>query len=161
MARRPRVEEAGAVHHVYARGTRGSAIFLDEEDRHLYLRQLGRTTARHEWNCLSYCQMTNHVHLLIETTHPNLGDGMRFLHGAYGGWFNERHGSAGHVFQGRYGAKRITDELQLITTARYLANNPVEAGLVLRPEDWPWSSGGAPISPPWLAQDRLRELVGL
>lgn len=161
MPRQPRQEGADAIHHVFARGNRAAAIFLDDEDRHAYLRLLGTTIRRHEWRCLVYCLMTNHVHLLIETPAANLGAGVHLLHGEYAMHFNERHGTVGHLFQSRYGAKRIEDEVHLITVARYLEANPVEAGLVTRPEDWPWSSRGTPVAPPWLAADRLRELLGL
>jgi REP element-mobilizing transposase RayT len=105
--------------------------------------------------------MTNHVHLLVETPQPNLGDGMQLLHGTYGSWFNNRHTVGGHVFQGRYGAKRIKDEVHLITVARYIDANPVEAGLAATPERWPWCSRGARPTPRWLADHRRRELLGL
>lgn len=137
------------------------AIFLDDEDRHAYLRLLGRITLRMDWHCLMYCLMSNHVHLLVETPAPNLGEGMQLLHGRYAMWFNERHSAVGHLFQGRYGAKRVKDDVHLITALRYLEGNPVEAGLVSRPEEWPWSSRGTPHRPPWLATERLTELLGL
>jgi hypothetical protein len=42
---------------------------------------------------------------------------------------------------------------------RYIALNPVEAGLVSRAEDWPWSSYGATLglapAPPQLALERI------
>ena len=159
MARKPRAEDAGAVHHVYARGNRSAQIFLDDVDRHLYLRLLGQAVREQEWACLSYCLMGNHVHLLIETPRPNLGSGMRKLHGKYGLRFNQRHGFVGHVFQGRYGAVRITDDEHLVTVLRYIDGNPVEAGLG---SDWPWCSSlglrGGP-APPWLALGRLPALL--
>ena len=114
------------------------------------------------WRCLAYCLMDNHVHLLIETPEANLGSGMQWLHGFYAQAYNERHGRVGHVFQGRYGAVRITSDEQLWTVAAYIANNPVEGGLCARPEDWPWSSHAAAIlgrpSPDWLDVERLRTM---
>jgi hypothetical protein len=84
--------------------------------------------------------MPNHVHLLAETPRPNLGPGMQRLHGDYARRFNERHGRSGHVFQGRYGAVRMRSDAQLWMTARYIARNPVAAGLCDTPDDWEWSS---------------------
>jgi REP element-mobilizing transposase RayT len=158
MPRRLRQETEGAVHHVYARGNDRRRIFLDDIDRCAYLRRLGETTVRMGWRCLSYCLMDNHVHLLIETPEPNLAAGMQRLHGGYAQLFNERHGRSGHVFQGRYGAVRIEDEAQLWTTVRYIAQNPLEAGLVSAVDSWEWSSHAAVVSgsgPAWLDVERL------
>jgi hypothetical protein len=57
--------------------------------------------------------------------------------------FNVRHRMKGHVLGARYDSVRIEDDDQLLTTFRYVMQNPVEAGLVQRPEDWPWSSYAA------------------
>ena len=109
-----------------------------------------------------FCLMTNHVHLLIETPQPNLGLGMSRLHGDYARAFNHRHGTVGHVFQGRYGAVRITDDAQLVATVRYLDENPSKAGLVTLAQHWPWCSSAALRGrhvASWLAIDRLGELL--
>lgn len=162
MPRYPRPEEEGAVHHVFARGNRAAAVFVDDEDRQRYMRFLGRVVKWERWKCLSYCLMTNHLHLLVETPEPNLGAGMQRLQGDYARTFNKRHGTIGHVFQGRYGSVRVKDDAQLIAVVRYIDRNPVEAQLVTRTEDWPWSSAAAlrgASAPSWLALDRLRELL--
>src|SRR3712207_4617377 len=104
MARKPRVEFAGAIHHVWARGNDRRAIFRDDRDRLTYLRLLGRAVVWKRWRCLAYCLMDNHVHALIETPRPNLASGVQWVHGHYGRIFNDRHGHTGHVFQGRYGS---------------------------------------------------------
>src|SRR5262245_15334685 len=135
-----RAEEEGAIHHVYARGNRRQVIFIDARDRLTYLARLRGVVERCRWSCLAYCLMDNHVHLLLETPTPNLGDGMRRLHAAYAQTFNARHGKVGHLFQGRYGNERVTSDAQLAATLRYIALNPVEAGLCADPRDWRWSS---------------------
>jgi putative transposase len=158
MARKPREEVAGGIHHVYARGNNRRLIFLNAADRYRYLKLLAGTTARKRWRCLAYCLMDNHVHLLIETPEPNLGAGMQLLHGNYGRAHNDRHGSSGHVFQGRYGSVLVTSDEQLWTTVGYIARNPVEAKLCERPEEWPWSSHAATLggrAPRWLDVRRL------
>jgi REP element-mobilizing transposase RayT len=163
MPRRPRNEEAGAIHHVYARGVDKRPIYRYRADRELYLQMLANVVRRFGWWCLSYCQMENHVHLLIETPEPNLGRGMQVLHGDYAAAFNAHHGTTGHVFERRYGSKRITDDAHFWVAAAYVANNPVEAKLVARPDAWPWSSYPAAKNghgPSWLALDRLYEYFG-
>jgi putative transposase len=157
----PRNEEAGAVHHVYSRGIDRRAIFLDERDRRTYLAMLGVIVRRCRWRCLGFCLMDNHFHQLIETPAPNLGNGMQRLLGPYARLFNARHERAGHVFQGRYGSRRIRDEVHLITTIRYIARNPVEAGLCEAEYEWPWSSRAmlvAGTAPQWLDAQRAKDL---
>ncbi|HEX5617930.1 MAG TPA: transposase [Solirubrobacteraceae bacterium] len=164
MPRKPREDVPGAVHHVTARGNRKQEIFLGAEDRETYLDLLGEVVALQRWLCLAYCLMANHVHLLIETPEGGLGRGMQLLHGLYADTFNKRHGKSGHLFQGRYGAVRVETDEQLWVTARYIAMNPVEAGLCETPGAWRWSSHaatvGARAAPPWLDVERLRGYFG-
>jgi putative transposase len=158
VPRRPRHEFESGVHHVFARGNNRQAVFLDDADRKRYLSALGRVASWTRWRCLSYCLMTNHVHLLLETRTPNLGSGMQRLQGSYAQIFNRRHGRTGHVFQGRFGAIRIEDDQQLWSTLGYIVLNPVRAGLCDRPADWPWSSHAAVIAgttPTWFDDERL------
>jgi putative transposase len=163
MARRPREEFEGAVHHVFARGNDRRLIVLDDADRRRYLAMLAAVIDRMHWYCLAYCLMDNHVHLLIETPLANLARGVQRLHGEYARSFNERHGTSGHLFQGRYGAARARTDSQLQTAVAYIACNPSEAGLCGRPEAWRWSSHAATLagpSPPWLACERLLAYFG-
>jgi putative transposase len=163
MPRKPREEFPGAVHHVFARGNRKQRIFVCDEDRVLYLRLLGEVVVRQRWCCLAYCLMKNHVHLLVETPEPNLGVGMQRLHGLHAQRFNKRHKHSGHLFQGRYGAVRMKTDEQLLTVARYIALNPVEAGLCRDAADWPWGSHAAVLrgkTPAWLDAGRLLAYFG-
>ena len=164
MARKPRQEVAGGLFHVFARGNDRRDIFLDSTDRRCYLTMLAREVRRQHWLLLGYCLMPNHVHLLVETPDPNLGAGMQRLHAPYAQAFNKRHGRVGHVFQGRYGAVQVKTDAYFATVVRYVAVNPVAAAFVEIPCDWPWSSHRALIGredpPPWLAVQRLRELLG-
>ena len=101
--------------------------------------------------------MTNHYHLLMETSDANLAKGMRQLNGVYTQRFNGVHGRCGHVFQGRYKAILVQKETYLTELARYIVLNPVRAGMVSRAEDWPWSSyratKGEAACPEWLRRD--------
>ena len=119
---------------------------------------LAEVAAEMGWRCLAYCLMGNHVHLLIETTEPNLGAGMHRLQMGYAKWFNERHGRSGHLFQGRFGSVRMRSEAQLWATVAYIVKNPLDAGLCDQPEDWPWNGHRYVVRdepPAWLEVDRL------
>jgi putative transposase len=84
---------------------------------------------------------------------------MRQLNGVYTQRFNRRHGRVGHVFQGRYKAIIVQKESYLLELARYVVLNPVRAGMVRTPDQWPWSSYRATarlcVAPPWLTIDWL------
>jgi len=146
------------VHHVYARGNRQQSIYVDDRDHLCYLRLLGCVVRDYRWKCLAYCLMGNHVHLVLETPEPNLGAGVQRLHGLYARLFNDRHGRTGHLFQGRYGAIPVRTDEQLCAVVRYVALNPVKAGLCSDPHEWRWGSCGRPA--PWLDQARLLQYLG-
>jgi REP element-mobilizing transposase RayT len=109
-------------------------------DRRVYLQLLKKVFVTTNVRCLAYCLMTNHVHLLVQTPDGNLNAAMHRLHSRYANAFNQRHKTVGHVFQGRYGAVRVTSDPQLLALLTYIARNPVEAALCDDPIDWPWSS---------------------
>ena len=96
-ARPLRLEFAGALYHVTARGDRQEAIYEDDEDRQTFLEVLADVADRFDWWVHAYCEMTNHYHLLIETPDGNLSKGMRPLNGVYTQYSNRRHGRVGHL----------------------------------------------------------------
>ena len=159
MSRPLRIEFAGALYHVTSRGDGREAIFLDDEDKSLFLGVFSEVIRDFNWAVHAYCLMGNHYHLLVETPDGNLSKGMRQLNGVYTQRFNRRHGRVGHVFQGRYKAIMVQKESYLMELARYVVLNPVRARMVRHPEQWPWSSyratAGVCEAPPWLTTDWL------
>jgi REP element-mobilizing transposase RayT len=104
MARPLRIEYAGAVYHVMARGNQGLSIFRDDQDRQRFLETVGEACEKTGWRFHAYVLMGNHYHLLVETSEGNLVAGMKWLQGAYTQRFNGRHKVFGHLFQARYKA---------------------------------------------------------
>ena len=113
MARPLRIEYAGALYHVTARGDRQEDIYLNAADREQFYTALGEVRDRYNWVIHAYCLMDNHYHLLIETPEKNLSKGMRHLNGVYTQRFNHTHGRVGHVFQGRYKAILVEKDTYL------------------------------------------------
>jgi len=140
MARPLRIEFAGALYHVTARGNAQGDIYKSDKDRLKYLSLLSNTCNRYNWCCHAYCLMSNHYHLLIETREASLSKGMKYLNGTYTQSFNHRNKRVGHVFQGRYKAILVEKESYLLELARYIVLNPVRARMVREAKDWPWSS---------------------
>ena len=164
MTRPLRIEFAGALYHVTARGDRREAIYVDDEDRDAYLEVLGAVVEEFNWVCHAYCLMTNHYHLVIETPDGNLAKGMRQLNGVYTQYSNRRHKTVGHLFQGRYKAILVDKDAYLMEVARYVVLNPVRGRMVKRPDRWPWSSYRAMVgtqeAPKWLCIDALLAQFG-
>ena len=140
MARPLRIEFAGALYHITASGNEGRDIFFTDDDRRQVLATLGKVCDRFRWLCHSYCLMTNHYHILVETPEANLSQGMRQLNGGYTQYVNRSHGRVAHLFQGRFKGILVEKEAYLLELARYIVLNPVRAGMVQDPESWPWSS---------------------
>ena len=140
MTRPLRIEYAGALYHVTSRGDRREDIYLNDDDRVIWLEVLEQTCNRFHWRCHAYCLMDNHYHILIETIEGNLSQGMRQLNGVYTQKSNRRHGRVGHVFQGRYKAILVDKDSYLLELSRYIVLNPLRAGMVKNVPDWKWSS---------------------
>lgn len=172
MARKPRIEYAGAAYHVMSRGDHGEAIFGDDLDRERFLRTLGETCERTGWRVHAYVLMSNHYHGLIETPEGNLVVGMKWLQGTYTQRYNGRHGIRGHLFQGRYKAVPVDMEEEgcLERMATYIHLNPMRAGVVVPGgrglEAYRWSSYGEYLKKPgkrpeWLETRRVLSALGL
>lgn len=166
MPRSIRIELAGAVYHVMARGNRREAIYLDDQDRRTFLKTLGEACQMTGWRIPAWVLMGNHYHLMVETPEPNLVEGMKWMQNTYTRRFNSRHRQWGRLFGDRYKSVLVEgDGYYYETLIDYIHLNPARAGLI-RPDDgqgllaYPWSSVAAGYAlvpkkrPAWLAADR-------
>ena len=147
MARLPRPAFAQATYHITARGNDGLDIFTDDYDRYAYLALLAKTIRSQVVRLFAYALMTTHVHLVLQTTAPNISTAIHALHSPYANAFNRRHGHRGHLFESRFRSKLVDDDAYLLEATRYTHLNPVRAGAVKTPEDYLWSSYRAYIAP--------------
>ena len=164
VPRPPRPRIPGGVYHVITRGNRRQRIFDAPGDAPSFTGLLARVVRTLEWRCHDFCLMPNHVHLVLETPNADLPAGMHRLNGVYAKWFNHHHGVEGHLFERRYRSIVIETDGHLLSLARYLALNPVAAGLCEDPAEWPWSSYRAMIglepAPEFLTCDWLLSMFG-
>jgi REP element-mobilizing transposase RayT len=125
---------------------------------------LGDALAAFAWQCFAYCLMGNHYHLVIATPEPNISAGMHRLNGGYARWFNRVQGHQGHLFEDRFHSELVQRDAHLLQACRYVVLNPVRAGLVAEPADWPWSSYRATVDATagskMVASTELLELFG-
>ena len=143
MARPLRIEYEGAFYHVTSRGNERKKIFYANSDYEKFKTYLKDAQDKYGYLLHCYVLMSNHYHLLIETPKANMSKVMHFINGSYTNYINRRRGRSGHLFQGRYKAILIERDRYLLELSRYMHLNPVRAGFVKRPEDYPYSSYGA------------------
>ena len=172
MARSIRIEHAGALYHVMARGNRREPIYRDDDDRRFFLKTLAEACERTGWRVHAWVLMGNHYHLLIQTPEPNLVDGMKWLQNTYTRRFNIRHRLWGRLFGDRYKAVPVeTTGYYYETLLDYIHLNPVRAGVAKARSggsvlDYRWSSvaGGCAMPPGrrprWLAAEEALRAFG-
>jgi putative transposase len=162
MARLPRLQIQDGYYHVTARGARQLPLFFDEIDYTRGLSILRKTVELFGWKCHGYAFLPNHYHLFVQTPEPNISAGMQYLNHRYAVRFNIRHGLAGHAFDRRFHSVDVVREPHFLEVGRYIALNPVRAGLCAAPGEWPWSSYtatvGAVVPPDYLTVDFVRSL---
>ncbi|TLS67497.1 transposase [Mariprofundus erugo] len=141
MARQPRFILPGQPQHVIQRGNNRDAIFAADEDYQFYLEKLAMVCERFDCQLHAYVLMPNHVHLLMT---PNTGNGigkvMQSLGRYYVQYFNRQYQRTGTLWEGRYRSTVLDSEAYLMACSRYIELNPVRAGMVEHPGEYPWSS---------------------
>jgi REP element-mobilizing transposase RayT len=164
MARPLRIEYEGAFYHVTARGNERKKIFLSEGDYSKFLTKLTEALHKYEVVLHAYVLMGNHYHLIVETLQGNLSAFMQVINSSYTTYFNIKRKRAGHLFQGRYKAILIDADSYLLELSRYIHLNPVRAGMVLTPEQYPYSSYRAytkPCKDTPVTCERVMEMVSM
>lgn len=164
MPRTSRREEPGALHHVTARSPSGRLLFNDDRDRQRYLQLLAREIRARGWRLLSFCLLSNHLHLLVQTPQPDLGVGMKMVHAEFARRTNQARGEHGGLFGQRFYNGIVRSERHAVGCLRYIARNPVEAAVCRRAADWPWSAhralAGLCAPPPFLDVRAAYEHLG-
>ncbi len=159
MARPLRPLVAGGLYHVTTSATGREHLFRNDRERGFFLRLAEDVVTRFHWRCRAYCVLGTHYHLMVETPEANLDRGMQRLNGMYAQWFNRQDERTGHLVADRYYSGLIEGESHAMGVVRYIARNPIRAGLCRSPEDWPWSSYAATIgqapAPAFLDADEL------
>lgn len=143
MARISRIVLPGVPHHVTQRGNRRQRTFFNDADYQAYVGLLRKACRINNTEVWAWCLMPNHVHLILV---PAFEDGLRATlaeaHRRYTRRVNFREGWRGHLWQERFYSFPM-DEAHLLAAVRYVELNPVNAGLVHYPQQWPWSSASA------------------
>ena len=133
-------DAAPGLHHIWVNATGNWAYFVDDADRRWWIALLERVAENHTWRVLAFCQMTTHVHAIVDVPDASLSRGMRYLNREYSKRFNVRHDRSGHFVRRRFGSRRIASGPDLLGAYAYVVLNPVKERMCPRAEDWRWSS---------------------
>ena len=141
MPRRARLAIPGIPWHIIQRGNNRSVCFHAGEDYQLYLHYLEEYATRFGCAIHAYVLMTNHVHLLLT---PQRADSvallMKNLGQRYVQYINHTYHRSGTLWEGRFRSCLTQTEDYVLACYRYIELNPVRAGMVIRPQDYRWSS---------------------
>ena len=137
----PKVFYQGTYSHIYNRGNGKQKIFLDRTDYIFYLKKLREFKQKQKVSIICYCLMPNHIHLLIrQDSEIPIYKFVLSLHTSYSMYYNKKYDRVGHLFQGRFKQKNITEDEYLLQLAGYIHLNPVIDKLIEKAEDYQWSS---------------------
>jgi REP element-mobilizing transposase RayT len=156
MARKPRIHLPGGLYHVIFRGNGGQDVFITDTDCYRFYLLLQDGCHRFGYRIHAFCLMTNHIHLVLQVGDVPLSRGMQNLSFRFTRWINWREKRTGHLFQGRYKAVLVDGDSYLLELVRYVHLNPVRAGKVTDPDEYPWSGHRTYLGKerlPWMTTD--------
>jgi putative transposase len=132
---------AGHFYHIYNRGVNKQAIFSREENYHFLVQRMQKYLRLYPISVIAYCLMPNHYHMVL-FAHQDSSPGffIQRLFNSYSQAFNMQEKRSGTLFEGRAKSKLIFENEYLYQITRYIHLNPVQAGLVQKPEDWAFSN---------------------
>jgi len=141
MARLPRFVIPGQPQHIILRGNNRQVTFAKDEDFKFYRDAMVGASAKHGLLIHAYVWMSNHVHLLATPQfQDSIGKTFQSVGRRYVHYFNTTYQRSGTLWEGRYRSTVVDSTVYLLTLMRYIELNPVRAGIVAVPEDYPWSS---------------------
>jgi len=140
MARIRRIVIPNTPHHITQRGVRSMNIFFKHDDYEYYKELLLIQSKLHNLKIISYCLMTNHVHIIaIPQYKDSLAKAIGETHRLYTRKINFEQNVKGHLFQERFYSTPL-DEEHFLQALRYVEQNPVKAFMVKNPWDYKYTS---------------------
>ena len=130
----------GLIYHVIDRGNNRQNVFHKDADFQAFLKALGDLKERKPFELYGYCLLNNHFHLLLRPLAAPISRIMQSLLVSHTQRYHKQHRSGGHVWQGRFKSPVIQNDEHLLTVLRYIEANPLRANLVVRADDYAWSS---------------------
>jgi len=139
MPRKERITHPG-FYHIISRGVERRNVFLDGDDFDRFLSILYKIFKDYNVVLHSYCLMTNHYHLLLETKEPNISDVMKRINSLYSIYFNKKYKRSGHLWQGRFASYYLYDDVHFWYVTKYIERNPIKANMVKQIDHYKYQS---------------------
>jgi REP element-mobilizing transposase RayT len=140
MSTKRRNYKIGYPYHIYNRGNKKEAVFLDDSDYEYFISILIRYSKAANVIIVAYCLMKNHYHLLVVPyCSDSISTMMQKIGIAYHYNFRKRYKIVGHIFQGRYNSKVIENHEYLEVVKEYILNNPVKKEYMKTGQQYRWS----------------------
>jgi len=128
-------------YHIYNRGANRADIFLNDKDYVFLLRQVKNHIKEFDITVIVYCLMSNHYHFVLrQNGEAKISDFMQAVFYNYSSSFNQIHNHSGTLFEGPFRAILVDKNEYLLHLCRYIHRNPLEAGIVVKPEQWHYSN---------------------
>jgi putative transposase len=103
----------------------------------MFLGLVGKAKKKFGFELFNFTVMGNHVHFLIKPGEgASLSEIMQWIKCNFAKMWNKKHHTKGHLWGERFFSRIIRDEEDFAKTSEYIDNNPVEAKLVKKAEDW-------------------------
>jgi putative transposase len=143
MPRKPRFFIPDQPVHLVKRGHNRDPIVARKADYKYFVECLAFACRKYGVALHAWVLMTNHIHLLASPdSEDSLPKMMQHLGGHYARYFNKYYRRTGSPWEGRYKTSLIDSDAYLLKCYRYIELNPVRAGMVEHPHQYPWSSYG-------------------
>jgi len=116
-------------------------VFPDEDCKGFYLNCLQKNKEKYPVKVIAFCVMGNHAHILLAV--KNVSELSKYIQNAnadYARYYNRVNKRVGYVFRGRYKSEPITSADYLFNCVAYIQNNPINAGIVEKAEDYKFTS---------------------
>ncbi|RCW77329.1 transposase [Saliterribacillus persicus] len=140
MGRKPRIWLPDCFYHIVSRGNRREPLFNDQGDYHTFLYIIKQVYEKFPFEIASFCLLSNHYHLQIRSRDVSISKIIGLINKRYADYYNHKNEISGHLFEKRFYDQIITSRLSMLKVSRYIHLNPIEAGIVERMEDYPFSS---------------------
>jgi REP-associated tyrosine transposase len=141
MARRKVSFLPNDYYHVYNRGAHQSNVFRNDADYAFLLKYVKREAERCNVTVIAYCLMDNHFHFLLrQNGDVEISKFMQAVFNIYTKAFNTKYGHSGTLFEGPFKAIHVDRNEYLLHLCRYIHRNPLQAGLVVKREQWHYSN---------------------
>ena len=118
----------------------GRTLLQSERNALLFIDVLRSYVAARKFRLHDFVVMPNHVHLLLTVGGDmTIEKALQFIKGGFSYRLKKEYGYSGEVWQRGFSEVRVENRESFLRHQEYIAENPVKAGLVDSPEEFPYT----------------------